>query len=58
MDYDGDLLALSRLPAVKGARALASGERVEITQINGGVVLHVPEARDAADTVIVLELTP
>ena len=55
MDYDGDLLALSKLPAVKNARALASGDPVEMTPVTGGIVLHLPQARDEADTVIVLE---
>jgi len=55
MDYDGDLLALSKLPAVKSAKTLVSGAPVEVTPVNGGIVLHLPEARDEADTVIVLE---
>jgi len=55
MDYDGDLLALSKLPAVKDARALASGAPVEVSAVKGGIVLHLPQARDEADTVIVLE---
>jgi alpha-L-fucosidase len=55
MDYDGDLLALSKLPPVKGARVLTSGAPVEVTEIQGGIVLHLPEARDEADTVLVLE---
>jgi alpha-L-fucosidase len=55
MDYDGDLLALSKLPAVKSARTLASGTPVEISTVTGGIVLHLPQTRDEADTVIVLE---
>jgi hypothetical protein len=55
MDYDGELLALSHLPGVKSATTLASGAPVEVTTVKGGIVLHLPEARDAADTVIVLE---
>ncbi len=55
MDYDGDLLALSKLPAVKSAKTLASGAPVEVSPVNGGIVLHLPQARDEADTVIVLE---
>ena len=35
--------------------ALASGVAVQVTQLNNGVVLHLPEARDPNDTVIVLE---
>ena len=55
MDYTGDLLALSKLPPVKGAKVLTSGASVEITRIEGGIVLHLPAARDEADTVLVLE---
>jgi len=58
MDYNGDLLALSKLPAVKAAKVLASGGAVEITSLKGGIVLHLPEARDEADTVIVLDTVP
>ena len=55
MDYNGDLLALSRLPAVKSAKALASGAPVEVSSVKGGIVLRLPDARDEADTVIVLD---
>ena len=55
MDYDGDLLALSKIPAVKDAKTLASGAPVEVSAVKGGIVLHLPQARDEADTVIVLE---
>jgi hypothetical protein len=40
---------------VKSARALASGAPVEVSSVKGGVVLHLPDARDEADTVIVLD---
>ena len=55
MDYDGDLLALAKLPAVKSAKALVSGAPVAVSHVKGGIVLHLPQARDEADTVIVLE---
>jgi alpha-L-fucosidase len=55
MDYDGDLLALSKLPAVKSAKTLVSGAPVEISPVKGGVVLHLPQTRDQADTVIALD---
>jgi len=55
MDYTGDLLALSKLPPLKSAKVLTSGAKVDVTQIEGGVVLHLPETRDEADTVLVLE---
>jgi len=55
MDYDGDLLALSKLPAVKAAKTLTAGTPVEISTVKGGIVLHLPQSRDEADTVIVLD---
>ena len=55
MSFSGDLLALSKLPAVKSARVLTSGAPVAIDRITGGTVLHLPTQRDEADTVIVLE---
>ena len=55
MDYSGEMLALSKLPPVRDAKVLTSGAPVEVTQINGGIVLHLPETRDDADTVVVLD---
>jgi alpha-L-fucosidase len=55
MDWPGDLLALSKLPPVKNARVLTSGASVEITHLKEGIVLHLPQKRDEADTVLVLE---
>lgn len=55
MDYAGNLLALSHLPPVQSAKVLSSGAAVEVTGIQGGIVLHLPETRDDADTVIVLD---
>jgi alpha-L-fucosidase len=55
MEYAGDLLALSKLPPVKSAKVLTSGAKVSVTQIQGGIVLHLPQTRDEADTVLVLE---
>ncbi|HUJ23909.1 MAG TPA: alpha-L-fucosidase [Bryobacteraceae bacterium] len=55
LDWDGDLLALSKLPPVKRASVLTSGAPVGITQLEDGIVLHLPKERDEADTVVVLE---
>ena len=55
LDAEDPLLALSGLPKVSRARALASGAPVEVTQVKGGIVLRLPEKRDPSDTVIVLE---
>src|SRR5437870_7033564 len=43
------------LPRVNSAKALASGAPVEVTQVNGGIALRLPEKLDPSDTVIVLE---
>jgi hypothetical protein len=42
---DGPLLALSGLPNVTRATALATGAAVTITPIQGGIVLRLPEKR-------------
>jgi alpha-L-fucosidase len=55
LDWNGDLLALSKLPAFKTARLLVGGAAVPVSRVKGGVVLHLPQQRDEADTVIVLE---
>jgi alpha-L-fucosidase len=55
LNWKGDLLALSKLPHVTSAKLLASGTSVGITPIEGGIVLRLPEGRDDADTVVVLE---
>ena len=55
LDWNGDLLALSKLPVFKTAKLLVGGAAVPVTRVKGGVVLHLPQQRDEADTVIVLE---
>ena len=55
LDWQDPLLALSGLPKVSRAKALATGAPVELMQVTGGIVLRLPEKRDPADTVIVLE---
>jgi alpha-L-fucosidase len=55
LDWNGDLLALSKLPDFKSAKLLVGGAAVPVTRVKGGVVLHLPQQRDDADTVIVLE---
>jgi len=55
MNWKGNLLALSKMPPVTSAKLLTSGTSVGITPIEGGIVLRLPEGRDDADTVVVLE---
>ncbi len=59
LDWNDELLALPGLGKVKGATLLASGARVEITPLPGGVVLRLPPAsRDPVDTIVVVEKAP
>src|SRR5436190_7337614 len=46
LDPEDALLALSGLPKVTGAKALATGAPVEITQAPGGIVLRLPQKRE------------
>jgi alpha-L-fucosidase len=56
LDWSDELLALSGLPAIKSARMLSDGGKINVTQVKGGVVLTLPQAsRDPIDTVVVLE---
>ena len=56
LDWSDELLALPKLPKVKSASLLSSGGRVEISEMQGGTVLRLPESvRDPIDTIIVLE---
>jgi alpha-L-fucosidase len=54
LDWNDELLAMSKLPKVSGAKLLGSGAPVEVTQLKGGIVLRLP-ARDPVDTIVVLE---
>jgi alpha-L-fucosidase len=55
LEDDGPLLALSGLPKVTRATALASGATVQIATVKNGIVLRLPEKRDPSDTVIALD---
>src|SRR5579872_5279958 len=55
LDAEDPLLSIFGLPKVSGARLLSSRAAVDLTQVTGGIVLRIPEARDPNDTVIVLE---
>jgi alpha-L-fucosidase len=55
LNMQNPLLELSGLPKVTGAKALATGAPVEVSQAKGGIVLRLPEKRDPSDTVIVLD---
>ncbi len=56
LDWNDELLALPRMPKVKSAKMLESGQKVELRSADAGVILRFPTAyRDQADTVIVME---
>jgi alpha-L-fucosidase len=57
LDWPDEALAIPKIPALKSAKLLASGAPVPITQVPGGMVLHLPrDGRDPVDTVVVLEV--
>lgn len=57
LDWPDEALAIPKIPGVRSAKLLASGQSVRITEIEGGMVLHLPASgRDPADTVVALEL--
>jgi alpha-L-fucosidase len=59
MDWPDELLLLPKLPPVKSARLLSTGETLELTPVKGQLVLRVPQSsRDAVDTVVVMETQP
>jgi alpha-L-fucosidase len=56
LDWNDEMLALPRLPKVKNAKMLVSGQKVELRNEPTGTILHFPTAyRDPNDTVIVLD---
>jgi alpha-L-fucosidase len=56
LDWNDELLALPELSGVKSARLFARGTTVEMTHLDGGLVLRIPAAlRDPIDTIVVLQ---
>jgi alpha-L-fucosidase len=59
VDWTDELLAIPKISNVKRASLLATGKRVEMTDMAGGIVLNLPESiRDPIDTIVVLEVSP
>jgi hypothetical protein len=59
LDWKDKVLALPKLPGVRGATLLGSGQRVQLRkEPNSTLVLFPSEERDPIDTVIVLEKVP
>jgi alpha-L-fucosidase len=56
LDWNDELLALPELSGVKSAKLFASGAALEMTRMNGGMILRIPSAlRDPIDTIVVLQ---
>ncbi|HEY7617439.1 MAG TPA: alpha-L-fucosidase [Terriglobales bacterium] len=56
LDWQDDYLALPELPGIREARFFGTGKKVELTKLNGGMLLRLPaDQRDAIDTIIVLD---
>ena len=56
LKLEDDVLALPKFAAIKSARLLRDGSKVELVENDLGLMLRVPmSARDPIDTVVVLE---
>ena len=56
LDWNDDLLALPKLPAIRKASMFSTGANVEVQTSPSGTVLVLPkEGRDPVDTIVVLE---
>jgi len=56
LNWKDDYLAVPQVSGIKGARWFRSGEKADITPLNGGMLLKIPERqRDPVDTIVVLE---
>ena len=56
LDWNDDLLALPKLPAIRKASLFSTGAKVEVQSTASGTVLVLPkEGRDPVDTIVVLE---
>jgi alpha-L-fucosidase len=58
LDWADPILALPEMRDVHSAALLSNGDPVPVRQVEGATLLRLPEARDAADTVIVLSTKP
>jgi len=54
LDWPDPVLAMPDLKNIHSATVLASGKPVRVVRSNGVTLVHLPEQRDPADTVIVL----
>ena len=57
LDWQDELLALPKIANVKGARMFKGGAKVEIKEMDGGMVLRLPKGQmDPLDTIVVLDV--
>jgi alpha-L-fucosidase len=56
LDWPDEALAIPDVAGVKSATLFGSGKKVEISRVNGAMLLRLPkEIRDDVDTIVVLE---
>ena len=56
LDWPDEVLALPNIPGVRNATLFSSGKKVEMSRVNGGLILRLPPAtRDDVDTIVVLQ---
>ncbi len=57
LDWQDELLALPKIANVKGARMFKGGAKVEVKEMDGGMVLRLPKGQmDPIDTIVVLDI--
>jgi alpha-L-fucosidase len=56
LNWDDELLALPHLGKIRSASLFSNGQKVKMTSMKGGIVLHIPVGvRDPIDTIITLQ---
>src|SRR5699024_5625966 len=55
LDWQDDVLALPKMANIKSAQVFGAGTKVNVQQVDGATLLHLPAQRDSIDTIIVLE---
>ena len=55
LDWKDEYLTLPELQGIQQAHVFGSGEKLELSKLSGGTLLHLPKEMDSVDTIIVLE---
>ena len=57
LDWQDELLALPKIANIKSARMFKGGAKVEVKEMDGGIVLRLPKGQmDPIDTIVVLDI--